>query len=187
MSAELHRVLRHLLHHHSNMLRLLALLELEITRHYREGRLNMDLIKGVLEYALTYPDLRHHPREDKLLERMLAQNPLAAGTALDLISQHKRLGELTRRLSAAFYNLGHGHGTSIEEFDDLAKTFISELREHMRNEEASFFPAATRSLRQEDWHTLDEKILPDSGLAVTGDGIDIEYQALHDRILTMVA
>lgn len=185
MSQEIYPVLKQLFHDHGNMFRVLAALELEIDRHSSSGKFDSDLIKLILEYVLTYPDLRHHPREDKLLERMLMKNPLVAKDALDLILEHEHLAEISRRLAAAFHNLLHDQCISLEELDDIAKRYIAESRQHMRREEASFFLTAVHALSFADWDYLAEKSLPQTDLVSVGDHIDSDYQALHDRILEL--
>ena len=61
---------------HANMARLLNILERQVSA-FREGEApDYEIVQGVVEYFLDYPDLCHHPKED-LLARRQCQSKLA--------------------------------------------------------------------------------------------------------------
>lgn len=183
MTHEVYPLLRHLFHDHSNMLRILNALRGEVARLRKSQASDHQLLKRIMEYLLTYPDLRHHPREDRIFQRLALRNPVAAAEAERLMVEHKELSEITRHLSAAFYHVQHDGPRQLDDFEKLAMKFIDQMRIHIHSEETNYFPAAVRSLSSADWSELENGRPDNIPPSELGDQIDVEYQALHDRII----
>src|SRR5262250_2873389 len=86
---------------HANLQRLLVILNRQIAVLDRRERPDWDIIEGVVEYLLTYPDLRHHPLEDQMLRRLQAKDPSAAEPFLGLYAEHREQSQALRRIAAA--------------------------------------------------------------------------------------
>ena len=71
-------MLRRLRQDHANVQKLLFILERQIAVLDRRERPDWEIIEGAIGYFLTYPDLRHHPTEDRILRCLQAKNPSAA-------------------------------------------------------------------------------------------------------------
>ncbi len=141
---------------HVRMARLLDILAREIAA-FEDGRLpDYDLVADILAYALSYPDLVHHPTEELVLKRLLARAPEVASEIGDLSTEHERLAALTRRFSAAMQNVLQDHTLPRDWFVDVAKDYLGFSRRHMQMEEVVFFPAALRHLQEEDWGAIED-------------------------------
>ena len=84
---------------HANMARLLNILERQVSA-FREGEApDYEIVQGVLEYFLDYPDLCHHPKEDLLARKLLDKAGSKDSAVRGLAEQHEELGVLTRRFA----------------------------------------------------------------------------------------
>ncbi len=70
-------------------------------RSTRAPRRTYDIVRGVIDYCLTYPDLYHHPKEDLVFARLQLRDPATAEALGDLRAEHEALGEAIRHLAAA--------------------------------------------------------------------------------------
>ncbi|MGH6883159.1 MAG: hemerythrin domain-containing protein, partial [Hypericibacter sp.] len=89
---------------HRNMRLVLDIVEEEVSAYHEGRNPDFDLLRSIAEYTLHYPDLFHHPKEDLVFERLVMRDPSAKAVIGDLIREHERLGELTRRFAAAIAN-----------------------------------------------------------------------------------
>ncbi|MCG8357819.1 MAG: hemerythrin domain-containing protein [Kiloniellales bacterium] len=167
---------------HKNLARLLDVLERQVQRFEAEGDTDLDIVKGILDYCLTYPDLCHHPKEDAVLRRLMARNPQAAEPIAGLEAEHRKLAEVTRRFAAAVHQLVQG-GTTIDEwFGDSARRFLDGYRHHMELEDTSFFPVALRELTDEDWAEVDREV-EEMIDPLFGGGPEERFKVLRNEIL----
>src|SRR6266567_7566222 len=98
------RIIDQLGRDHRNMRLLLDIIEEEMNA-YQDGRVpDFDLLRLIAEYTLEYPDLFHHPIEDRVFERLTMRDPTANPLIGHLVREHRELSELTRRLAAATSN-----------------------------------------------------------------------------------
>lgn len=136
---------------HNNMSQLLDILDEQFQVLQSGERPDYEVITGIMEYCLTYPDLYHHPKEDLVFRALRARRPEAVETLGDLESLHAELGALTRRLAAAVRQIQEGAEMDRGAVVGLAKTFIDSYRHHIEMEETHFFPVAENHLIAEDW------------------------------------
>jgi len=83
------QMLRRLRQDHANLQKLLFILERQIGAFDRREGPDWDIIEGAIDYLLTYPDLRHHPTEDRILRRLQAKDPSVAAPFRDLDAGHR--------------------------------------------------------------------------------------------------
>ncbi len=167
---------------HRNLRLLLDMVE-EETSAWREGRVaDFDLLRMIAEYTLHYPDLVHHPKENLVFERLLMHDPGAKAVIGDLVEEHRRLAELTRRFAAAIGNAVRDVGLPREWLDSLAREYLLANRLHMQVEEEHFLPRAKTVLADEDWAAIDEW-LAHANDPVFGEKVAEAYLFLHERIL----
>jgi hemerythrin-like domain-containing protein len=167
---------------HRNLRLLLDMVE-EETSAWREGRVtDFDLLRMIVEYTLHYPDLVHHPRENVVFERLLVSDPGAKAVLGDLIQEHKRLADLTRRFAGAVSNAARDVQVPREWFDALAKEYLLANRRHMQAEEDQFLPRATAVLTEDDWAAIDRRLSPAND-PVFGEKVAEGYLPLYEKIL----
>src|SRR6516164_3916189 len=82
---------------HRRMERLLAALERQVVVFARGERPDYDVIAGVADYFLDYPDRCHHPKDDALLKQLQREHPEAAAELGALAGEHQALHELAQR------------------------------------------------------------------------------------------
>lgn len=168
---------------HVNLAKLLAALERQVAAFDRGERPDYDILHGVIDYCLNYPDLYHHPKEDLVLERLRARDPEAAASVGDLLAEHAHLGEVTRRFAAAVHNILQEAEVPRAAFDETARAFLEAYRAHMAAEERSFLPLAARTLTEEDWQAIDACMAPRRDPLFEGEEPEESFRALREDIL----
>lgn len=150
---------------HKNLARLLKALERQVLLFEQTGDADFDIVRGVVDYCLSYPDLCHHPKEDVVMRSLLARDPRAASVIGDLEEEHRKLGEATRNFASALHQLvsagvahsNGGNGPGVW-FGDTARSFLEAYWRHMDMEETLFFPIALKELSDADWEAVDREV-----------------------------
>jgi hemerythrin-like domain-containing protein len=179
------QVLEQLRLDHGRMSQLLRIIEEQLTLYRSGGAPDFDLLGQIIEYTLHFPDLVHHPKEDLVYNRLLQRDPASADEILDLLTDHARLGALTRRFAAALRSVAHDVELPRDLFEGVAREYLGETRRHMELEETEFFPRALLRLESKDWAEIEAAIAsPEDPLF--GDRLADEYRKLHQRILELM-
>ena len=167
---------------HVNLAKLLNAFEHQLTIFDNGEQPDYDVVQGVVDYCLAYPDRYHHPKEDLVLARLRARDPEAAAEIGDLDREHVKLGELTRRLAVAVENILNEAEIPRDSFDHLAREFLATYREHIAMEEKVFFPAAREALSDEDWEALDQHVLS-PGDPLFGEAVEERFAPLRQHLM----
>src|SRR6516162_4323577 len=139
------KILRRLHEDHANLWRILAILEHQIAVMDRGDRPDLDIVQGSIEYFLTYPDLRHHPLENRVLMRLQAKDPGAAEPFTGLEAEHREQSETLRHIAAVTFQVLQDTAMARQGYVGMLRSFVIAQRDHVRREEESFFPAAERA------------------------------------------
>ena len=83
------------------MAKLLNAFERQLAAFDQGATPDHDIVRGVIDYCLTYPDLYHHPKEDLVFARLQLRDPATAEAVGDIRAEHEALSEAIRRLAAA--------------------------------------------------------------------------------------
>lgn len=151
-------VLHTLRQEHGQLGRLLDALDWHVTRLEQGATVDYELIRACLEYFLGFPDIAHHPKEDRLYVKLCARAPQETTAVGDLSREHALLAQKSRDFAAALEAV---LGDAIVPRNALigwARGFIDLQRDHMMLEERIFFPAAELKLTEADWADLDREI-----------------------------
>ena len=175
------QMLRRLRQDHANLQKLLFILERQIAAFDRREGPDWDIIEGAIDYLLTYPDLRHHPTEDRILRRLQAKDPSAAAPFRDLDAGHREQSAALRRIAAATRQVLQDASMAREGYVGLLFDFVAALSDHIRKEEAGFFPAAERTLDAADWAEL-EREEPDISDPLAGDLVERRFAVLRRNL-----
>jgi hemerythrin-like domain-containing protein len=143
---------------HCRMESLLRVLERELDVFGRGDRPDYDVILGVIDYFKDYPDSCHHPKEDMIIEKLKARDPVAAAAVGDLEAQHKEAGRRLRRVEFGVHQVLEDQDVFRQAVRDIIRNFIDEERRHMDAEERIVFPAVLDALRPEDWSEIGVKL-----------------------------
>lgn len=175
-----------LLEDHANLAKLLDAVERQIALFDAGEAPDYDVIQGVLEYCLSYPDLYHHPKENLVYERLCARDPGAAEALGDLMAEHRDLAEATGRFAETVRVILQDLEVPREALDTTARRFIAFYREHMAREEEELFPAALRALTRADWAEIDARMAARHD-PLFGPESEERFAALRRNVLTWAA
>ena len=180
--AEIVRLLRR---EHMDMAVLLDLLERQIAAFKSGGEPDYAIVRGILDYYLSYPDLYHHPKEDLIYQRLRRRDPEKAAEVEDILHSHKDLAMLVRRFASATIDQMLGKGeTPREWFGSLARSFVDSNRAHMAAEEERFLPLVLQVLSPEDWSEIDAQVTDETD-PLFGNSVEARFQALHESIVSL--
>jgi hemerythrin-like domain-containing protein len=143
---------------HANMVKMLNALERQLAVFDAGETPDYDIVRGVVDYCLDYPDLYHHPKEDLVFERLKVRDPAAAAEIGDLPGQHAELAVRTRRLQEAVAAVLGDLEVPRGRLDETLREFLDAYRQHMNEEERAFLPAARRVLSAEDLAEIQDRL-----------------------------
>jgi hemerythrin-like domain-containing protein len=175
-------VMRVLYQDHRNLAKLLNVLERQLAVFEDSGLPDYDVIRGVLDYCTSYPDVCHHPKEDLVLNALSARDAAAADRVGDLRADHEELAALTARFLAQVHRVMAGAELPRDWFGNMARDFLDSYRNHMAMEEEVFFPLAEETLMPEDWAQIDAKV-SDRDDPLFGERVEQRFRELRERIL----
>jgi hemerythrin-like domain-containing protein len=168
---------------HSNMTRLLDALERQVAVFDEGGRPDYEIVTGVIDYFLDYPDRCHHPKEDLLARKIMAGADATDGPWRKLEAQHEELGILTRRFHRFVRRVLDEAELPRGDFVRAATEFIASQRHHMRMEEEHFLPLAEAALSRDDLAALDSELFAETDPLMDPD-TEARYATLRDAILS---
>ncbi len=174
--------IRALIEEHARMAKLLDLLEAQLAI-YREGGIpDFDLMREVMDSTTSYPDRYHHPKEDLIFEKIREKGVAGADLANDLLEEHRKGEELSKRFAEALGNLALEAEIPRRRFEELAREYLAFNRAHMEKEEETFLPLAEKLLSDEDWAEIDARLAaPEDPLF--GEKVEKRYRALYESLL----
>ena len=160
---------------HVNMGRLLDMFDGQAAAMARGEEMDRKKVSNALVYCLSYPDLFHHPVEDKIYRRMLARGA-SADQIGDLERAHEELSALTRRLSHKMLE-EEDSADGRKVLQSLLKSFVSAYRLHIEAEEKVFFPQAEEILFAADWAAVEAE-MEQCADPLFGDSGNLSHAAL---------
>ena len=143
---------------HSNIDRLLTLIERELDRFAAGERADYELLDLLLDYFRMFPDTYHHPKEDAILEKLRVRDLTAALSFETLDSEHKLMADETSRFADAIRMVESEAQVSRDSLLETGRAFVGLYRRHMAFEEEAFFPAAQQALSASDWQEIDDRL-----------------------------
>jgi len=142
---------------HRRLTRLMSLLESLLDRFNAGDEPDYELMAELLEYMIDYADQVHHPSEDLIFERLLAQSDQGHEVLRRLMHQHETLAQLNRRFRDSLEGIVHEEVLSREEVELQGRAVLAGLREHMTLEDTQAFPIAEKTLTDEDWGDIEAR------------------------------
>src|SRR5665213_712847 len=136
---------------HRNIRRLLDALERQIEVFALAGTPDYDVIVGIAEYFLEYPDRCHHPTENMIFDQLNREYPQQALTVENLLSEHRLMHEQAWHFRHSVSALHNDADIARDTVVNAARLFIETERRHMQWEEEHFLPLAEQVLTVADW------------------------------------
>ncbi len=90
---------------HINSTLLLDVLEQQLAIFSRAEVPDYEMMQGIAEYFLDYPNLYHHPTEDMILRKMISRGWAEKDGYPDLRHEHQELAAMTRGFSTAIQEI----------------------------------------------------------------------------------
>ena len=143
---------------HRTMAHLLDLLESQVDLFEQTDQPDYDLIREIIDYFLTFPDLYHHPKEDVVFRKLKARDAKCVEPFGELEELHEEVSERLHEFTRAVVNVLMEAEMPRDTFVSLARNFISGERAHMRAEEKHFLPVAADRLTPSDWREIEDVV-----------------------------
>jgi hemerythrin-like domain-containing protein len=169
---------------HRDMEKLLSILEKELSVFDRGDRPNYEVVLAIINYFKDYPDSCHHPKEDIIVEKFKARDPVAAAAIGDLEAEHQEGAKRLRRVAQAIESVLSDQDLLRQTIDDIIRDFINRERRHMSMEERVFFPAVLDALRPEDWADIALQLADRYG-SLSQPDFEEKFRTLRRNILEM--
>ncbi|HEX4942814.1 MAG TPA: universal stress protein [Usitatibacteraceae bacterium] len=119
------------------------------------NRLDVSLLRLIVEYMFAFPEALHHPKEETHLFRLLGlRAPELNDTLEELVRQHGRERSLVEALGAALDRFESNEPDAFEGVASAVSTLTDTVWEHMGLEENTVLPAASKCLGPEEWKQI---------------------------------
>jgi hemerythrin-like domain-containing protein len=150
----MHPVLLQLGAEHRDMGSLLTLLRRQRSLLADPLASNIGLLVDALYYLTSFPDVTHHPLEDRIAERLLHKLAIDPDLVREHETQHDRLGRQGQDLLRDLEGAAREESMSRELVAANICLYVERLRHNMAFEELVLFPAAARHLDDQDWRAI---------------------------------
>jgi hemerythrin-like domain-containing protein len=167
---------------HANIAKLLNVLEHQLALFDEAEQPDYDILQGIADYFLTYPDRCHHPKEDIIFRKLKERDTAGAGEVGDLEAEHREGSRLAHQLAEAVKNVLEDVEVPRDAFHRVAWHFIDHERRHMKMEDDVFFPAALKALTPDDWAEIDARISDETD-PLFGHEIEEQFKNLWEHIV----
>ena len=175
-------VLTRLQEEHRNIAKLLNALEHQLAVFDAMERPDFDVLAGIADYFIGFPDRCHHPKEDLVYRKMSEKDAEFSRTLANLIADHESISAQAEHFRQAVQNVLQEVEVSRSAFDEVAREFLRNQRRHMQVEEEQIFPLAMKILDADDWAEIEKEIVQEED-PVFGAKTLQEFATLRDNIL----
>jgi nucleotide-binding universal stress UspA family protein/hemerythrin-like domain-containing protein len=141
------------------------------------------LLRAMLHYIKSFPEVLHHPKEDAYLFRKLRLRTSELDDTLDeLERQHVEGSRLVAEMDAALGRYEKDPAVGFERFAHTVKQFAALESPHMMLETKVILPAAQKYLTADDWAEMSHAFAQNGDPRFSADA-DEEYRQLFSSIL----
>ena len=139
---------------HANFMKLLAVLEQELSVFEQGDHPDYEIILKIADYFADYSERFHHPLENAIFAQLKERDRKAAEKVGDLEREHEQATEEVSAFKEAAEAVLREAELPRETFEQRVRRFIDKERAHIAMEEQVFFPQARTLLRDEDWDSI---------------------------------
>ena len=175
---------------HSNLERLVRLLDGRILDSANPAVADVELVVDALDYLTHFPDVSHHPLEDRIVDQLRNKEALPFGFATDLEAQHATIArqgtDLMRDLESVVRGEDLAWNLETLRWDRIApnvRLYAERLRHNMAVEELILFPTARRHLDADDWRAIREATPKRAQDPLFHAQVDERFRQLHRAII----
>lgn len=146
-----------------------------------QAGIDRDFVGRLVAYIATYPEKRHHPKEEESLHRLLRERGDQGRELMHrLEAQHLdeyRLADALRQAWDGCVAGAAGVDPDLARLHEAAEALGQHLWEHMRVEEEQLLPLAMQVLGPADWQEVADAFDSDRGAGI-GDWTEADFQRL---------
>ena len=146
---------------HGNLERLVRLLNGRMSVLPHPGVEDVQLVVDALAYLTHFPDVSHHPLEDRIVDRLRDKRSLPSGFAEEIEAQHATIARQGNDLMRDLESVVRGEDSAWQPealaWDLVApnvRLYAERLRHNMAVEELILFPTALGQLNADDWQMI---------------------------------
>jgi len=166
---------------HTVFSKLLGILEKEVDVFHQGGQPNYDLMVDIVTYLRHFPDLHHHPREDKAFEILGARDP-SLGIPLERLRQeHRVIAAAGEELLKTLSDAASDTLISRASVEAVAAMYLVYYRHHIASEEEDVLPRARQLMSPQDWRAI-ESVEPAGQDPLFGSNGEVGYRELRRHI-----
>ena len=165
---------------HSNFVRLLDLLELQVDAFHAGKRPDYELMRLIVYYLRHYPDRFHHPREDVAFNRLVQRDPQLQSEVAWCIHEHAVIADAGEKLLGCLDQFIAGSVIERSALQTMAVTYLLYYRHHLATEEHVIIPRAVELLTPDDWTAV--SAIPAEPDPLFGTPVDARYSELRQQI-----
>lgn len=140
---------------HAAFSRLLDILEREVGIFYGGQQPNYELMVDIVTYLRHFPDLHHHPREDKTFEILAARDPNLSILLERLRQEHRVIAAAGEDLLKTLGQAASDTLITRASVEAVAAMYLVYYRHHIASEEEEILPRARKLMTPADWHAVD--------------------------------
>lgn len=166
---------------HANLERLVRLLDDHASVPKTPTFGDLGVVVDTVYYLTHFPDVSHHPLEDRIVEQLRGRQVLPAGFADEIEAQHVTLAHQGDALMRDLESAARGETLSWEIVSPNLRLYAERLRHNMAVEELILFPTARRVLENADWQVIDAA-LDTAQDPLFGARVDDRFRQLHAAI-----
>ncbi len=142
------------------------------------------LLVDVLSYLTQFPDVHHHPLEDRIVAALRGKGALPVDLGEEIERQHHVLGRQGNALMRDLESAARQETISWSQLPLEIRLYAERLRHNMAVEELALFPLAVAALNDEDAREIGAQ-LPDAPHdPLFSDTATARFADLHRLIAT---
>jgi len=178
----MHTIMEELHKDHIHLEKVFKLLDQQVERLSTDDNPDYYLMLDITNYIQHYPDLVHHPKENRVYDIFIQRSEKAQDIVEQLQKDHQTLPSETIILHGILESvISSVVLVSRKEVQNQVQSFLEAQRKHMNLEEDILFPLINETLTEEDWKTLEETIVTKAD-PLFGDTLENSYEKLYQSI-----
>jgi hemerythrin-like domain-containing protein len=166
---------------HTVFSRLLQFLEKEVDVFHDGGQPNYDLMVDIVTYLRHFPDLHHHPREDKAFEILVAHDPDLRIPLERLRQEHRVIAAAGEDLLKTLNEAASDALITRASVEAVAAMYLVYYRHHIASEEEDVLPRARQLMSPQEWRDV-ESVAPGGHDPLFGSKGEAGYRELRRHI-----
>lgn len=172
-----------LIKEHDAILLMLKILDAVATRLENNEHVDPDHPSQIVEFIREFADKCHHGKEENLLFKSMAKAgvPEQGGPIAVMLSEHETGRNFVRNMDTAASAYAKGDKSTIGQFVQNARGYISLLFRHIQKENMVLFPMADRVIPDDEQdRLLDEFDKVET--EIIGEGTHERFHELLDQL-----